>query len=200
MPYLDPRKSFNHRVFLLLMLVGVSCDRPPVPQPPSIKDSTANNFAVTPPQDPNQLWLDSLRNCLYVDDNEGRIRLIDGTYLVPRIDSLDQWPVAIGVGGFELIDLDKDGFRDAIGFANSNYGGSGIFISMNAFLNRNGSALHVSSVSLGDRTGIDTFFVVQDTINLRYITQGPDDPMCCPTMVVHKRFVFRDSSLVEINE
>ena len=149
--------------------------------------------------DSAQLAADSLLNAVIKDSELGQVRLRDGSLWQERIDSTDQQPAEISMGRcFTYLDLDKDGFQDAVAFISSNYGGTGIFHSMDFFLNRNGSALHVSSISLGDRTAVDSLTVVSDTIRVFLTIIGPNDLRCCPNTHIARRFLYQDNAVKEI--
>ncbi len=80
--------------------------------------------------------------------------------------------------------------KDAIGFANTNYGGSGVFKRMEAFMNQKGSVKNSAYEFLGDRVILDSIKIVKDTINHYLVVQKTDDSMCCPTKKVKWQYIF----------
>jgi hypothetical protein len=133
------------------------------------------------------LSIDPVRNAVYAYDREAN-------------DSLGQSYAHIGlVDLFAFGDLNGDGLEDAVTFLASNFGGSGIFVSLEILLNNNGSPSHVASYLIGDRVGIDSVNIVGGLIELHIITQGPDDSMCCPTLHVSKQLRLQNGKLMELN-
>jgi hypothetical protein len=134
------------------------------------------------------LSIDSVRNAVYDIPKIGQITFIDGAYDRPANDSLGQSYVHVGlVDLFTFGDLNGDGSEDAITFLASNFGGPEIFLSLEVLLNNNGSPSHAASYPIGDRVGIDSVEIVGGVIDIHIITQGPDDPMCCPTLHVSRQ-------------
>jgi hypothetical protein len=146
------------------------------------------------------LSIHPVRNAVYDIPNVGRIKFKDGAYDREANDSLGQSYAHIGlVDLFAFGDLNGDGLEDAVTFLASNFGGSGIFVSLEILLNNNGSPSHVASYLIGDRVGIDSVNIVGGLIELHIITQGPDDSMCCPTLHVSKQLRLQNGKLMELN-
>jgi hypothetical protein len=87
---------------------------------------------------------------------------------------LDEEHVAFG-------DLDGDGVDDAIVVLVSSGGGTGIFYQLVAVTQRNGIVETPAVKSLGDRIMINQINITNRIVTADMITQGPDDPLCCPT-------------------
>ena len=87
---------------------------------------------------------------------------------------LDEGHVAFG-------DLDGDGVDDAIVVLVSSGGGTGIFYQLVAVTQRNGIVETPAVKSLGDRIMINQINITNRIVTVDMITQGPDDPLCCPT-------------------
>ena len=130
----------------------------------------------TVPDDSTALSLDSLRNALVSTTDYGSVRLKNGEYIVDVEDSLKLY-ISL-VDSFINVDLDGDGYKDAIGCLSINTGGSGCFNSLDIFLNRHGSAFHAASYEIGDREGFDSLKVAGDTLDVFFKIHGPNDPMC----------------------
>jgi len=146
------------------------------------------------------LSIDPIRNAVYDIPKFGKITFKDGAYDREANDSLGQSYVHIGlVDLFTFGDLNGDGSEDAVTFLASNFGGLGIFLSLEVLLNNNGSPSHVASYPIGDRVGIDSVQIVQGLIDLHIITQRPDDPMCCPTLHVSRKLRLQNGKLIELN-
>jgi hypothetical protein len=55
----------------------------------------------------------------------------------------------------------------------------------------------IANTDLGDRVQINSLVIEEGEIVVDMVTQGPDDPMCCPTQEVVKRYELQDE-LVEV--
>jgi hypothetical protein len=50
---------------------------------------------------------------------------------------------------------------------------------------------------LGDRVQVQSVSIEDGQIEVRLLTQGPDDPACCPTLDTIRVFNLQDIQLVE---
>ncbi|HRW06078.1 MAG TPA: amidase family protein, partial [Caldilineaceae bacterium] len=78
-------------------------------------------------------------------------------------------------------------------------GGSGVFTYVAAQLNQDGQPVDTSAVLVGDRTQIQSMAIADGQIVLDIVTQGPDDPQCCPSLKVRKTYAVQDGQLVEVS-
>ena|SRR5450830_397773 len=86
-------------------------------------------------------------------------------------------------------DLTGDGIQDAAVIISFNGGGSGTSFRLVGVANRNGVPVQVASTALGDRVEILQVVITGNgEIQVNMITQGPNDPLCCPTMQVYRDF------------
>ncbi|PLX81689.1 MAG: hypothetical protein C0617_16505 [Desulfuromonas sp.] len=149
---------------------------------------------AAPPAGPS-LSAESLENSRYSSryHPEGRVHLAEGVYDNPlrRLRVSLAGPVAYG-------DLDGDGLQDAVAILVTETGGSGSFVELAAILNDGGRPNHVSSVFLGDRVKVRTLSVRKGTVTVDMLTQGPYEPMCCPTEEVTPIFRFDGGELVKV--
>lgn len=76
-------------------------------------------------------------------------------------------------------------------------GGSGTFYSLHVVVNQDGELVDIANTDLGDRVQINSLVIEEGEIVVDMVTQGPDDPMCCPTQEVVKRYELQDE-LVEV--
>lgn len=86
-------------------------------------------------------------------------------------------PVAFG-------DLNGDELKDAAVVLATNTGGSGTFYTLSAVLNQSGKPVEETYVEFGDRQKLIDLKIIDRRIILDYMTQGPSDPLCCPTQHV----------------
>ena len=98
-------------------------------------------------------------------------------------------------------DLNGDGIDDAaVVFAVSG-GGSGTFYSLAAVINQGGAAVHVSSaLLLGDRIQLETLTIAEGVITVQMVAHGPQDPLCCPTQRVVRRYQLIEDELTLLSE
>jgi hypothetical protein len=142
---------------------------------------------------------DSLTNAL-IKIPSGVFRLEGGKYCVDTLDS-EGWRhyLFVGLTGFIKVDLDGDGSKDAMGSLSVNTGGSGIFNSLDIFLNRGGSAFHMDSYLIGDREGIDSVCIIGSILDVFLKVHGPNEPMCCPTMTELRRLQIVDDKIIAVH-
>lgn len=142
-------------------------------------DCSAQNTATHPPAD---VWQLAVRNGTY-----GGITLRDGEHKeagsMLYVDRL-----AVG-------DLDADGVEDAAVILVSWGGGTGFFYSLTAVRNDHGRPVVSADVQLGDRIKVQSLTVHSGQIDVTYLTQGPNDGMCCATLRTEARFVLRGGRL-----
>lgn len=130
-------------------------------------------------------------------EKETPIRLVNGEF---TLSSPPQRIRAGLVGDFVATgDLDGDGTPDAVAPLFLNTGGSGVFIYLFAMVDRNDGLVQVGRELLGDRVKLNSIAVSGDgTIAIDMITQVPNDPLCCPTQQVTRRFRLEGDKLVRL--
>jgi hypothetical protein len=96
-------------------------------------------------------------------------------------------------------DLNEDGVNDAAVIIAENYGGTGVFVSVNAVLNENGQPRHAASYMIDDRPQIKALDVRDGEIYLEAIVHAFDDPACCPEQAVTRTFQMSGTSLMLIH-
>lgn len=74
-------------------------------------------------------------------------------------------------------------------------GGSGTFYELALVIDLNGEPLNIASVFLGDRIQINAIDFENGQIVVDLIKQGPDDPMCCPTLNVLQKYALEGAGL-----
>jgi len=95
-------------------------------------------------------------------------------------------------------DLNGDGVDDAAVILIESSGGSGSFIYLAAVINEDGTPVNVATQFVGDREQVKAISIEDGEITLNMVTHGPDDPMCCPTQEVTKRYRLAGDQLVEL--
>jgi heat shock protein HslJ len=80
----------------------------------------------------------------------------------------------------------------------SNGGGSGVFNDLAVVSEVDGVWTNVATTGLGDRVTINSLTIENNQVVVDMITQGPDDPMCCPTQQVVVAYELQGNELVEV--
>jgi heat shock protein HslJ len=94
-------------------------------------------------------------------------------------------------------DLDRDGTAEAVAGLSFSSGGTGDLLHLAAMAGRADAVVNLGSVRVGDRVDVMDLGVEAGEVILDAVVQGPEDPMCCPTLKVRKRYALRDGGLVE---
>jgi len=139
-----------------------------------------------------------LRNIEYRGIYDNAVTLRDGVYegkpfvprgaSRPRVELLDMPPV--------LHDLDGDGIDDATVLLAESSGGSGVFTYLAVVSCRDGQAVNIGTIGLGDRVMIRSMAGQEGAIVVEFIAAGPGEPLCCPTRKVRNACRLRDGKLL----
>lgn len=136
------------------------------------------------------LGAESLANATYESMlANGPVQLVDGQYEDTAnkiIVVLAEQPRAYGA---------LNGENAAAVLIGENGGGSGIFTSLAVVLEQDGAPVNVATALLGDRVNVFSLEIADDQIDLTMLTQGPNDPMCCPTQIVRQRYTLDGDTL-----
>ena len=79
-------------------------------------------------------------------------------------------------------------------------GGTGSFYELALLSRRPEGWENTDTVLLGDRVRVHGVRIENDQVVAAMTAHGPDDPLCCPTIEVSKRFMVRDERLVPVSE
>jgi hypothetical protein len=121
------------------------------------------------------------------------IKLSNGYYEIGHIE--DEGGMSFkdfkkyGVG-----DLNKDGLDDAIVILASNYGGTGVDLSLHAIINKNGKLENISSIYL-DLADVKGISIKSGIIVLNGLTWKNGDGHCCPSQKVLKKYILMNNKL-----
>ncbi len=175
----------------LLFLTLAACASQPTPAPVSTD-------APAPSALPS-LDADDVRNALVslstlTGETPIPYQLTDGKYQ----------PDAGGAGDASIFllapmafgDLNNDGAGDAVVLVAENYGGTGTFVSLVVFLNKDGQPVQTAVTPIDDRPAIQGLSIAAGQIALDATIHSFEDPMCCPTLETTRHYELRDSALV----
>ena len=145
--------------------------------------------------------LEDLGNIPYSGIYDAPVQLVNGVYegepfvpgglARPRVELLGDLYVTE--------DIDGDGTEDAFVLLNESSGGTGSFLYIAAVTHADGTARNVGSVRIGDRVDVMALRAVDREAILDYVAAGPDDPACCPTLMVSGRYGMNDGHLTELS-
>ena len=79
-------------------------------------------------------------------------------------------------------------------------GGTGTFYDLALLTPEANGWVNHEVVPLGDRVDIHALAIRDNQVVVDMTTQGPQDPMCCPTLRVQRRFAVHDGQLVAAGE
>ncbi len=187
--------------WLVLAVLACSIFSAPTSTPNSAVIPTeplATSTAVITPTVP-ALTADQLKNALYqlvIKDSHPTVQLVNGQYqngtdtFSPDYVSVNlAEPMAFG-------DLNGDGVSDAAVLMAENYGGSGVFVSVVAMLNKGGQPVEAASGLVDDRPVINSISIKDGQIYLDATVHGPNDPGCCAAQPTKRTYRYVADQLV----
>ena len=153
----------------------------PSETPPPPTSAPTPNLTIVP-----ELSLDKLRNAIYYAPYFGQsIKMVNGSY------SEGSGATHYTVRLLDVIaygDINGDTKPDAAVILAEDFGGSGIFESVVAVLNRVAGPYQISHVKLGDRVQIIRAEISRGVIHLNMFVHSPNDPECCPSSEQNQSF------------
>lgn len=155
------------------------------------------------PPAPRPLTLDQLLNADYASQwaQSGRAQLSDGQYREAAAPGAATEIIVRATDLSALGDLDGDGAGDGVIVLESDPGGSGVFFDLFGVLNRAAQPLTLAPVPLGDRVQVNDLALDEDgTVSVSLVKHGPDDPQCCPTLIVTLRYRLSGDRLVSVDQ
>ena len=179
---MSSKNSF--RVFITLFLAFVTFSAGAVPPPPPA------------PQ------LDDLKNASYrgLTDVDGSITLSDGKWQgTPYVEGGTTVPAAELVGSLVVQgDLDFDGRTESVNLLNYSAGGTGQFVHLAVTRFDNESVDNFATALLGDRVQVRHINIVDGSIVVDMVQQGPEDGSCCAGDVVTRSWRLVEGKLQEL--
>jgi hypothetical protein len=148
-----------------------------------------------------RLTLNQLRNAEFhlplLGAEDTSIRLENGEASIasesePRIREY----AGMVAGAVAYGDLNADGYADAVVAAFTSGGGSGTFIHLVVFLDRDGTPAQAARFYLGDRVRVNRLATAGSEIIAETVSHRPGDGLCCPSLAMSRSFVFSEYQLV----
>jgi Immunoglobulin-like domain of bacterial spore germination len=168
------------------IVVPPSTDTPVPPAP--------TNTTAPVPSVPTGLSLDMLKNANYRTPVYDRtVTLVNGSYS-EGLGTANAFAVQM-LGVYAFGDLNGDGQADAAIILSESGGGSGQFESVIAVINQAGKPHQQSQAQLGDRVLVKSADISSGVIHLDMVVQGPNDPMCCPSLPQKQNYWLIDNRL-----
>jgi heat shock protein HslJ len=188
----------KHRVALLnlLLVIALAAGCAPItPEASTVPAAAETEAGVTSTS--GQLSADQLLNATYTGVYDEPVTLTDGIYQgAPLVEGGAARPtVVMAPSGVAHGDLDGDGVWDAAVLLAENSGGSGVFTYVAAQLNQEGQPAPAGAVLLGDRVQVRGMVIGSQQVYVDYVTQGPDEPLCCGTLLVTSVLELQDGAL-----
>jgi hypothetical protein len=144
----------------------------------------------------SQLALEALANLEYQSEftESGTAPLVDGEYREPAAPGSAS---EIRVMLTEYVAFGElNGEPTAAVILVSDSGGSGTFYDLAVVVEQDGEPVNVATTLLGDRVRINDLTIEDGQIVVDLVTQGPDDPFCCPTQQMVNTYELQGDQLV----
>ena len=213
--------TFTSKRSMTLMLVCLgalalnACGAlPPAAQPTATAVVLSTDVpTAAPTQTPSPTPLpalteDELKNATYLVQDFASLN--DGSEKMTLVNGEFSKTLPAGTAGVQVLnvtyiqsavgDLNGDGAPDAAVILAVSTGGSGTFVYLAAVTNQGGKAVAVEALSLGDRTVIQAMTIQAGGISLQMMIQGPQDPLCCPSLKVSETYTLENNRLLSQTE
>lgn len=158
--------------------------------------------ALAQSDDESPFSFEQLANTTYLSEfgADGTVTLVDGRYEAPAAEgSASDLTVELSEFVSEG-DLDGDGVNESAVVLVSSGGGSGSFYQLAVLAAGGDGLVNVAAAPLGDRVKIISFTVEDGAVAVNMLTQGPEDPMCCPSYEVLRTYVLEGDELLLASE
>jgi hypothetical protein len=183
----------RHLISTLLLLTLAACATQPTPAPVPVKTDSPAPSAIP------LLSADDVSNALIslstlTGETPIPYQLTDGKYQ-PDAGGAGDASISL-LGQMAFGDLNNDGAGDAAVLVAENYGGSGTFVSLVVFLNKDGQPVQTAITPIDDRPEIQDVSITDGRIALEATIHSFEDPMCCPTLGTTRHYALDASELV----
>lgn len=189
---------------LILGLIVIACsffsNRNLIPKGGPIVESTRPSLN-TAPKTPEvaAITVDQLMNAEYqlvAQNSHQTVKLVNGSYQNGN-DPTSVDYVSVTLAEFMAFgDMNGDGVSDAAVLLAENYGGTGVFVSVIAMINKNGQPVQAASELVDDRPIMNSITIQDGQIYLDVIVHGPNDPGCCAAQPNKRIYIYEADRLV----
>ena len=157
-----------------------------------VTDGACVRTATTPERASEMSAFDGVRFRTEWTDS-GTVVLTKGRYIEPaEPGSASQVVIKLSDKGAKGI---VDGRETAAAVLVSSGGGSGTFYDLVLLIRGPDGWKHTDTALLGDRVKVHAVSLAGREIIVDLTEQGPDDPLCCPTLHRTKRYLVQDGHL-----
>jgi hypothetical protein len=187
------RRSVILILTVSLLLASCRSFASDTPTPDSGLEETSIPETSTPAPD----YVTRLRNAEY------QLGFVDALRIVQLIDGKFEQGAAGGEDFVSVIvtdftakgDLDHDGNDEYAVLIAENYGGTGVFVFLVVFSDRNGQLAFQTSAWVDDRPQINELSISDGEIFMDVTTHKTDEPMCCPTLRSTRHYTLVNNQL-----
>ncbi len=184
---LSMTKWKTRRIVALTALLLFGCS----PASPSLTVVPASEI-LSPPDTPTAApdYAAKIRNAQYqlgATDALRIVQLADGKFEQGAPGGADY--LSVNLTDFAAAgDLNRDGVDEVAALVAENYGGTGVFTFLAVYADVNGTLTFQTSAYVDDRPGLNAFAIADGEIFLEALIHATDDPLCCPTKRIAKRY------------
>ena len=192
-----PIKQILWAGFLLLM-VALACGQTttaltPSPVPLVVEPTRKPISAIVPATQVEDLLMNG---AYHLPDAPGQAIQLENGHFEQVQDSAQGVRMIAHYLQYSGGDLNNDGVEDAVVLLVAEFGGSGSFVYLAAMINQGGNYENAATVLLGDRAVVNKLGIADGKISVEMLTQGPQDPMCCPSQKVNPVYRLTDGQLI----
>ena len=158
-------------------------------------------FQVDPYSLSESFTREELANTSYLNEfaQDETVQLVDGSYREQIVEGSASKLLVMLTTHAVFGDVTGNGSEDAVVVLVSQPGGSGSFYDLAVVRKQDDVMTNLARVRLGDRVQIKRLHMEDGEVVVDMLTQGPDDPMCCPTRYASNRYAFMSGELVLVN-
>jgi Immunoglobulin-like domain of bacterial spore germination. len=173
---------------LISMVILTACQANPAKPAVPAASETVQASATQPAASPATagITLDQLKNAkVLAPQSQKTVQLQDGKY---EGGSGADYVLLQLLPQTAIADLNGDGKADGAVLLAENDGGSGVFVSLSAFIATDDGFTQSAPVLIDDRAQIQELSVTNGTIDLKALIHGAQDSMASPTLQVQESY------------
>lgn len=189
-------------LILLLAVILIGC-RPasptPTAVPPTAITSLPDGTEVVATQTPPLVGIKpkDVKNSLYelgAADTPREVQLVEGAFTEGTPGDANYLEVKVN-DEIAIGDLTGDGTNEAAAVVSEYHGGSGVFVFLAVYSEKDDRAVFQTSTFIDDRPKIGGVKIEDNEIRLLATVHKLDDPMCCPTLETVRHYRLVDNQL-----